>query len=434
MSAPTQSASAGVTSAVVSAAEVAALVDGHHRPSGLVVPVVPVPADDPRWAELAAPFPVDEIEKLPKALSKSGEYGTCQRPDRNGYACGGWHKLPAIHLDYVGHAGITARLNAVDPHWSWRPAYRHLPADLLAAAIGTGNPDMVRALAEVALPAYTDGGLWIELTVLGHTRLGFGDAEGKSGPSAVKELIGDALRNGAMRCGVGTYLWSKSDAALALARGEHQDSDGEVIGRGERARPDAQQVAAARRDARRAARQSSTPPGPPAARGAGERPAQRPAAEPPAQQPNSQQPGSQQPGGQQPPAQQSGGQQPRQVERVTQVDSHDPWATNGPAPAGQDEHTTTADVPAAVRLAERAIDCRDEQSLTDVLREAQAAQEMNADVAYDLDDHVAWILRVDPAQGAIPLGAVLHAARRHLAAGDGTTVREAAIAAAQNTN
>jgi hypothetical protein len=45
------------------------------------------------------------------------------------------------------------------------------------------------------------------LTIAGVTRLGYGHADGKQGPDAVKETIGDALRNAGMRFGVGLDLW-----------------------------------------------------------------------------------------------------------------------------------------------------------------------------------------------------------------------------------
>ncbi|MDZ7905194.1 MAG: hypothetical protein U5N55_05030 [Cypionkella sp.] len=55
------------------------------------------------------------------------------------------------------------------------------------------------------------GGMWIKLTVCGVTRLGYGHPDGKSGGNAVKELIGDALRNAAMRFGAALDLWHKGD-------------------------------------------------------------------------------------------------------------------------------------------------------------------------------------------------------------------------------
>ena len=55
-------------------------------------------------------------------------------------------------------------------------------------------------------------GLWIKLTVGGVTRLGVGSCP--SGQNdAEKVLIGDALRNAAMRFGVAVDLWAKGDRA-----------------------------------------------------------------------------------------------------------------------------------------------------------------------------------------------------------------------------
>jgi len=158
-----------------------------------------------KLASLRAPFPADEIELLPKYTGRKDAngkvprdaYGSCRE-------CGGYHPLPSIHLSYVGHAGITNRLLDVDPEWTWEPL----------ALNANGTPQMA------------DGGMWIRLTVLGVTRLGFGDAQDKKGPNATKEMIGDAIRNAAMRFGVGTYLWSKSDAAKAmLIRGIEGNTD-----------------------------------------------------------------------------------------------------------------------------------------------------------------------------------------------------------------
>jgi hypothetical protein len=49
------------------------------------------------------------------------------------------------------------------------------------------------------------GNLWIKLTICGVTRLGVGD--GKN----AKEVIGDAIRNAAMRFGVALDLWAKEN-------------------------------------------------------------------------------------------------------------------------------------------------------------------------------------------------------------------------------
>lgn len=125
---------------------------------------------------LRAPFPASAVGKLPKPYKKDNPKGECSE-------CGGWHGLPAAHLDYVGHAATTARLLAVDPEWTWEP-------------YGT-TPE--------GLPLVVNGGLWIKLTICGVTRPGYGDG------ASIKEMIGDAIRNAAMRFGVALDLWSKED-------------------------------------------------------------------------------------------------------------------------------------------------------------------------------------------------------------------------------
>ncbi|WP_437582693.1 hypothetical protein ACSAGD_10545 [Paramicrobacterium sp. CJ85] len=138
-------------------------------------------------AKLREPFKPEQIGKLPKPYRRDSEKGKCQE-------CGGYHGLPAAHLDYVGHAAVTDRLLQVDPEWSWEPV----------------------GFDEHGLPKFDQiGGLWIKLTVGGVTRFGYGDAQGKQGANAVKEVIGDAIRNAAMRFGVALDLWSKEDLAGA---------------------------------------------------------------------------------------------------------------------------------------------------------------------------------------------------------------------------
>jgi hypothetical protein len=131
--------------------------------------------------KLRAPFEPHQINKLPKPYKKDAEKGSCKE-------CGGYHGLPAAHLDYVGHAALTARLLEVDPTWSWEPL----------------------ALDAAGLPMLDkDGGMWIRLTVCGVSKLGYGSADGKTGGNAVKERIGDALRNAGMRFGAALELWHK---------------------------------------------------------------------------------------------------------------------------------------------------------------------------------------------------------------------------------
>ncbi len=128
-------------------------------------------------ADLREPFPPTAVGLLPKPYRKDSEREHCQ-------LCNSYHGMPAAHIDYVGHAAVTDRLLTVDPGWTWEPV-----------AFG---PD--------GLPAYdTKGGLWTRLTVLGLTRLGYGD-----GPDP-KQRIGDAIRNAAMRFGVALDLWTKNE-------------------------------------------------------------------------------------------------------------------------------------------------------------------------------------------------------------------------------
>lgn len=95
-------------------------------------------------------------------------------------------------LDYVGHAAVTDRLLAIDPDWTWQPV----------AFTDEGEP-LVKVRGEGLR-------MWILLTVCGVTRYGVGTASMKSFEPE-KELIGDAIRNAAMRFGVALDLWSKEE-------------------------------------------------------------------------------------------------------------------------------------------------------------------------------------------------------------------------------
>jgi hypothetical protein len=146
-------------------------------------------------ARLRQPFDPHQINLLPKQVRKDDRNKMKCEPanGRNvaidGKYCGGYH-AQSVHLDFVGHAALTDRLLEVDPEWSWEPL----------------------AIADNGLPQFdANGGLWIKLSICGITRLGYGDAPGKSGGLAVKEAIGDALRNAGMRFGAALDLWHKGD-------------------------------------------------------------------------------------------------------------------------------------------------------------------------------------------------------------------------------
>ncbi len=135
------------------------------------------------------PFAENQISQLPKPMKKREEMD--KLPKATCKVCGGYHATTMmLHLSYVGHAALTDRMLDVDPEWTWEPL----------------------ALDAMGFPALDrDGGLWIRLTICGITRLGYGDAPGKTGGDAMKERIGDALRNAAMRFGAALDLWHKGD-------------------------------------------------------------------------------------------------------------------------------------------------------------------------------------------------------------------------------
>jgi len=118
---------------------------------------------------LRAAFPASAVGKLPKA---------------------------GITLDYIGHATVTDRLLSVDPEWSWEPM----------AVADDGGPLIRHGAKELTM--------WIRLTVGGVSRLGVGSVA----PNAFdveKQLVGDAIRNAAMRFGVALDLWSKAELESA---------------------------------------------------------------------------------------------------------------------------------------------------------------------------------------------------------------------------
>lgn len=120
-------------------------------------------------------------------------------------------KNGSVQLDYIGHADLTDILLDEDPAWNWEPAG-------------------VEASGVPAVKTNANGwavGLWIKLTVHGLTRYGYGSCDPR--PDAEKVLIGNALRNAAMRFGIGLALWKANTLAL-LAHGLDPDDQGVVEG------------------------------------------------------------------------------------------------------------------------------------------------------------------------------------------------------------
>lgn len=99
-----------------------------------------------------------------------------------------------IQLKYLGHSDTSRALTECDPGWTWEPM----------GWDDHGQPRLVTN--DQGQPI----GLWGWLTVCGVRRPMYGSVMPGKG-EAVKELIGDAIRNGAMRFGVAGALWSKAD-------------------------------------------------------------------------------------------------------------------------------------------------------------------------------------------------------------------------------
>jgi hypothetical protein len=149
---------------------------------------------------LREPFPLSEVRYRPQPWCKrcseaQGWPKVCQ--DHRLVKCTNCNgqKITDAHicLKFIGHAEATNRLLNVDPFWNWEPV----------------------ALDQTGLPQYdSNRGMWIRLTVCGMTRMGYGDATGKNGANAVKEIIGDAIRNAGMRFGMALDLWTSSDLEI----------------------------------------------------------------------------------------------------------------------------------------------------------------------------------------------------------------------------
>jgi len=153
--------------------------------------------------KLQEPFKESEISDLPKPTKKQTD--DVKQDFKQGIrceVCGGWHHRNVVHLKYVGHAALTKRLLEADPTWNWEPV----------AINEDGTPKLDK-----------DSGMWGKLTVCGVTRLGYGDAQGKKGNNATKEIIGDFLRNAAMRFGAALDLWSKADLTRLDIEDEPED-------------------------------------------------------------------------------------------------------------------------------------------------------------------------------------------------------------------
>jgi hypothetical protein len=200
------------------------------------------PGDEvPAWAaKLQEPFPASEIGVRPQLTCSD-----CSKSQKKFCGQTKWDvehvlaKCPVckqkisrahMHLFYVGHADATGRLLDADPKWFWRPMARDIDPEVLKAAIATGDLAIVQTVIAAFPPKIdqivTDAGrteriMWIELVVHDENgneviTPGVGDAIGKPwGPNALKEMIGDAVRNSGQRRGLALDLWRKIDLEQA---------------------------------------------------------------------------------------------------------------------------------------------------------------------------------------------------------------------------
>jgi hypothetical protein len=96
-----------------------------------------------------------------------------------------------VELRYLSHIWVRKAFQDADPDWSWEPMGYDDHGQPVIVTDSQGHPV----------------GLWIWLNLLGTRMPGYGSVEpGKR--DAIKELIGDALRNAGMRL-VGGSLWVK---------------------------------------------------------------------------------------------------------------------------------------------------------------------------------------------------------------------------------
>jgi hypothetical protein len=198
----------------------------------------------PRWAaKLQEPFPLAEVGLRPQIWcpkcreNKTVKYCGMKADERGSGGvehvrkkcgnCGQNITQAHLHLSYVGHAHITDRLLQTDPRWTWRPMGRDIPDEVMTAAIATGDHAIIQTVIAayppkiIELPPGPTGRveriMWGELIVHDENgdevvMPGVGDALGKTwDPNAVKEMVGDLLRNAAMRHGAGLDLWKKED-------------------------------------------------------------------------------------------------------------------------------------------------------------------------------------------------------------------------------
>lgn len=132
---------------------------------------------------------------------------------------GNWRVLA---LDYLGHADLRDLLCQHDICWNWRPLRPDETPDG-GPALGKDSKGWPRSL-------------WIGLTIHGLERFGVGTVTAGK-PDALKELIGDALRNAAQSFGIAVSLWSKAEKGWGDLPIPEEDEPGTAADAAEEAAP-----------------------------------------------------------------------------------------------------------------------------------------------------------------------------------------------------
>ncbi len=106
-----------------------------------------------------------------------------------------------MQLRYLSHVWVSRAFSEIDPEWTWSPMSYDDAGQPVLERDSQGQPV----------------GMWITLTICGTTIPGYGSVDpGKR--DAIKELIGDALRNAGMRRGVAGSLWTKEKPSKKAPR------------------------------------------------------------------------------------------------------------------------------------------------------------------------------------------------------------------------
>jgi len=159
-------------------------------------------------AQLAEAFPEEFIGKKPAVWCLLCELRECiEHEKRPCTVCGDTLTVAHDHLDYVGHAYVRERLNRVDPNWNWAPL----------------------AFDTRGLPVLDENrGMWISLTIGGKAMFGYGAPDRSArGGNAVKEVIGDAIRNAAQSFGVALDLWKHEKRTRQVVEASSDDQGAE---------------------------------------------------------------------------------------------------------------------------------------------------------------------------------------------------------------